>query len=63
MTRPSLVVSFLAFACITPALAGLDAGNSELGFELGYTHFDRDITVRSRGNRLRDADLRLRPRR
>ena len=51
MTRLLLVVSCLAFLCITPALAGLDAGNGEIGFDVGYAHLDPDVAATSDGGR------------
>ena len=51
MTRVPLVLSCLAFLCITPALAGLDAGNGEIGFDLGYAHLDPDVAASSDGAR------------
>src|SRR5206468_12596744 len=46
MSRSLLVALCLALAFAAPALAGLDAKNGELGFDLGYTHFDPDVTDR-----------------
>jgi hypothetical protein len=51
MTRLLLVISCLALACATPVLAGLNAGNGELGFDLGYTHLDPDVAASSDGAR------------
>jgi hypothetical protein len=51
MTRPLLVVSCLIFACITPAFAGLDARNGEIGFDVGYAHLDPDVAAASDGGR------------
>ena len=46
MTRSLLVALCLALALTAPAVAGLDAKNGELGFDIGYTHFDPDVTDR-----------------
>jgi len=44
MTRVTLVTLVLTLVCAAPALAGLDAKNGELGFDLGYTHFDPNVS-------------------
>ena len=42
--RLLVVTSLAAFLAAAPALAGLDARNGELGFDLGYTHFDSNVS-------------------
>ncbi|SRR6266571_1699270 len=46
MTRALSITLCLALAFATPALAGLDAKNGEIGFDFGYTHFDPDVSDR-----------------
>lgn len=44
MKRLLPVALCLALVGATPALAGLDAENGELGFDIGYAHFDSNVT-------------------
>jgi len=44
MRRLLPVTLCLALLGAAPAWAGLDAKNGELGFDLGYTHFDSDVS-------------------
>jgi len=46
MKRLFAITLSLALVCAAPALAGLDAKNGELGFDLGYTHFDSNVSDR-----------------
>ena len=44
MTRVLFITLCLALVCAPPAQAGLDAKNGELGFDLGYAHFDPNVS-------------------
>ena len=43
MKRFLLLSPLAALLSVTAAFAGIDKGNGELGFDVGYTQFDRDI--------------------
>ena len=44
MKRRLLVSSLVALLSAGPALAGIGKGDGEIGFDLGYTEFDQNLT-------------------